>query len=316
MGDAQTSIPLPSPIFYFPVSRRPFEFSPGLRKLDINNKKDLREQLFQFDSQWFDYQQQKLHALNQNFSRYCCQHELQESTRRAAEGFLISQLLDNYSNLFSIHHNGTKPQLLNHLSHESLQLESRQPSQFFPSETLLDSLCRQLQEDVSIIQFYGESDYIAYLHLCFPNHWAAEEKIGQSFIKSHMTVPGMEKINRQATPLMQSFISGSPMERFTWGITTDSILDKHPSNLRQRLHGRSLSDFYLRIERQVLIGLPKVQAVIFLIRSYHRPLADLTTDEQQHLAYSINTMPDAIRRYKGLDSDAEKLVKLLQHAVV
>lgn len=314
-GSVQSDFDLPLPIPYFPISRRPFEFSPGLKKLDVSRTNDATQHLFQVDQQWFHYQQQKQHVLTQSASDYCCEYKLPTTTQQRCINFITQRLSIEHPDYFSIENTGTHKRFINHLSGEKFifndKFDLQESTQYPIDKTLLDAVCRQLQEDVCVIQFDDQTDYIAYLHLCFPNHWAAKDKIGQNFIESHAAVPDMDKINRQATPLMQSLLRNSPMERFTWGITNDEILDKHPKYPRPVRSCSNLSEYFLRIERQVMIGFPEVNALLFLIRSYHQPLAQLTVQERQRLAYSIRTMSPTTAQYKGLDGCRDTIISLL-----
>jgi hypothetical protein len=66
------------------------------------------------------------------------------------------------------------------------------------------------------------------------------------------------------------------MVRFAWGLSTDTPLNHHPEPpmniLPLQWQGRNFDPnnprLYLRIERQVIWGLPKYEAVLFVIRTY------------------------------------------------
>ena len=176
-----------------------------------------------------------------------------------------------------------------------------------------------MQEDIAIIERPEQIDFISYLHLCLPNHWAAEDKIGQSFIDVHAPVPEMDNINQQASKLIESLIHKGSYERFTWGIATDMRLNHHPITPGGIEHdewqGRKFNPdkpvLYLRIERQTTTGLPEVSAFIFTIRTYHRAVKNLTRDELSILKHAILTMPDTVKAYKGLHKQSDDICEYL-----
>jgi hypothetical protein len=47
--------------------------------------------------------------------------------------------------------------------------------------SVFDMLCAQLQEDFAICCTNEHEDWLAAIHLCAPNHWAAGDKIGKPF---------------------------------------------------------------------------------------------------------------------------------------
>ena len=85
-----------------------------------------------------------------------------------------------------------------------------------------------MPEDVVICQLAPEQDWLAAIHLCAPNHWAAHDKIGKPFNVVHGNIPGMEKINQHYFKMLELLVQKGPFTRFAWGLATDNRLNHHP----------------------------------------------------------------------------------------
>jgi hypothetical protein len=307
-----------APLQYFPVSSNPFEFKTGLRTIKPGD--NMEDKIFQIDSEWQQYRQAKMAARAERLDKYVCNHQLNPATESLATSYLLNQLTHEYPKQFELTHSQNSTLLHCRLSAEQLQFD--QALQLINNDKYqngLDALCCQVQEDLAIVEWREQKDFISYIHLCLPNHWAAEEKIGQCFIDVHLPVPEMDKINQQVPKLIGALIHKGPFERFTWGIATDKRLNHHPTapnGIEQtEWQGRRFDpdkpELYLRIERQTTIGLPKAGAFIFTIRTYHRAVDDLNRDELTILKQAIRTMPETIKAYKGFLEQGEEICAYL-----
>ncbi|MES2462038.1 MAG: heme-dependent oxidative N-demethylase subunit alpha family protein, partial [Armatimonadota bacterium] len=188
----------------------------------------------------------------------------------------------------------------------------------------IDALACQVPEDIAVVCRDGDTgeDWLASLHLCAPSHWVAEEKIGQSWSQTHAPVPGMEKTRNAARSIVGVMIEREPTVRFTWGVEFNDQLNHHPEpppntdsvlwNRRRLNHGDE-EPFFLRVERQVIWGLPAVNAALFTIRVSHIPgsaiLANRTHRKNLHSA--LRSMSAESRQYKGLSDSREELLSCL-----
>ncbi|MCX7594913.1 MAG: DUF3445 domain-containing protein, partial [Fischerella sp.] len=157
---------------------------------------------------------------------------------------------------------------------------------------------------------------------CYPNHWSAEEKIGKDFATVHAPVAGMEKINRRASAIVNTMIVQKPMVRFAWGLSTDTRLNHHPEPpanvpvkqwLGRNFH-REHPRLYLRIERQVIWGLPEYEAALFTIRTYFRDCSAIKKDPQLRckLSAAIRSMTPESLIYKGLAESKASILAWLE----
>lgn len=305
-----------NPIVYFPISNSPFEFKTGLKKLENENHGHPNDQkIFQIDKQWADYLAQKQASRNENLHKYVKEKKLTEQTRNTVCQYLTEQLVAEYPSLFQLSKTEQGNRLTNLVTTEEIQLDGNfqllyviNPQTDIPYESALDALCCQIQDDLSINQVVDGKDYISYLHLCLPNYWSADDKIGKCFLHAHMTVPAMGKIAKAANDIIYTLITQGPFVRYTWGLTSDKRLNHHPvppqGVSREAWYGRKFDplhpELYLRVERQLTVGFPETKAYIFTIRSYLYNVADYSRQQLKQLIFSLDTMPEDVRVYKGL----------------
>jgi len=189
--------------------------------------------------------------------------------------------------------------------------------------TCLDALARFVAEDLAIIRRDPATgrDWLAWIHLAFPNHWSPAEKVGRSFLAVHEPVADFERVARTADRMLEALVHRGPFVRFAWGVATDTVLDHHPDSPP----GRALSDpspeaaiagTWLRIERQTLRGFPEHEAALFTIRTRFTPVTQVARDPARAglLVAALESMSEAAIAYKGLGNIREPLVAGLRAA--
>jgi hypothetical protein len=174
-------------------------------------------------------------------------------------------------------------------------------------------------------EFIAPDHWLAAVHLCFPNAWAAEDKVGKGFAAVHEPVPGMDSLNRRGPDLVRLMTdspeSAAGLVRFAWGVTWDEELNHHPHPPPGRsrptrfdpVHPRA----FLRVERQTIVGFPQAGAALFTIRTYPVDCADIIRHrpaERDALAAALRTMPPASLAYKGLAESRDDLLRWLAAA--
>ena len=275
------------PARYFPLESGRYEVKPGLFKFgtDFSNG-DTDKQVFQIDNQFSRYHDAKMEARHERLSKYFLTYDYRPDTVERVARFIAEHL-------------GV-------------------------AESDLDALACQIQEDLAVIQRDGNRHWLAAIHLCFPNHWAAEDKIGKTFAEIHAPVAGIEPINRQSDKLVDVMINAAGgLVRFVWGIATDDRLNHHPEPppgfSHEEWRGRQFDPLqplaFLRIERQTIWGFPEVEASLFTIRTYFEDLAVLKRDEPAKCAKvvsAIESMTPASLEYKGLSQSRDALLAWLR----
>jgi hypothetical protein len=161
----------------------------------------------------------------------------------------------------------------------------------------------------------GETDSkIAGGAICFPSSWAFEEKLGQTMEFTHGPVPGLNAtLGGQISRFLQKIPPGLSWERTNWGLSRSPELNQHPSRHLPRLdETASAEEVFLRIEWQSLASFPP-EGVLFGIRVYVFPFRDVLEKAawRSGLKRDLESMPEALLRYKGLWKAKSKLLELL-----
>lgn len=140
--------------------------------------------------------------------------------------------------------------------------------------------------------------------LCFPSHWSLPEKAGRPLEAVHDAVPGLNAaIGPAIHRILQKLRPDTPLFRSNWGVQLGDERNDHPSRRLPRLAGDTpLGQVRVRVEHQALISLPRTGGILFGIRVMHHSLEEFTADAAlaRGLCHALETMPEALLRYKGL----------------
>ena len=343
LHEAKTVEALNGSACYFPLDNGRYEVKPGFIPFGSclgNGEAD--KQVFQIDGNFAHYRQTKLLARAERLSKYyqTCNYSEGVASALTRSGlpsgiarliidrltqehpqYFHSQQLDN-SNL-AFHSKLTGETLYLDADWQLRQVETQGNELFPPYASTLDAIAAQVQEDITVICRCGDgSNWLSAVHLCYPNHWSAEEKVGKDFTTIHAPVAGMDKINRRASAIVNTMSVREPMVRFAWGLSTDTRLNHHPEAptdvsmndwLGRHFH-RDNPRLFLRIERQVIWGLPEYEAALFTIRTYFRDCREVKKDANLRckLSSAIQSMtPDSLA-YKGLQESKESILAWLE----
>ena len=317
---------------YFPLERGRYEVKPGLHAFGTNfGNGTLDHQVFQIDSNFCHYRAEKLKARDERIYKYYQTYDLSPGTEYDICRFIIHRLVMEHPDFFYLKERNDGIELNCRLTNELLQFNSDMQllttlgtAQKIKSPYIsgLDALACQIQEDLAIINRLPDNgNWISALHLCFPNHWSAEEKIGKDFIYIHHPVPGIESINKKAQPLVNAMINRGPYVRFAWGLGTDTYLNHHPlppieipyEQWTGRLYNKQDPHLFLRVERQTIWGFPDSNAALFTIRTYFTDCTEIKRDPEQCLKLSeaINSMSSEALSYKGIIKYKEQILDWL-----
>lgn len=301
---------------YLPFLKGKYTVSPGLRPLrKADDAYDRR--IFQIDDKWQRYFDNKILCRQERLDKYYVTSVIDKPAMKVINDFMVNELVTSYPDQFELK---DEDRLFCDLSKETISLDNkRYASGAEPYASLFDALCSQVQEDLAVVKFDDRQDWLATLHLCAPNYWSAEEKCGKNFDSIHEIVPGMERLRRHYQAMLQSVFDKGPLYRFGWGISTDDRLNHHPNppvgvspeNWIGRQFDPRKPKLYVRVERQTLTGFPKVNALLFTIRTYFYAVATLSDEERQSMAQAIGSMSEATLKYKGLVKDKESILAYL-----
>ena len=157
----------------------------------------------------------------------------------------------------------------------------------------------------------GLRDRAIAVYVSVPSGWRPEDILGWSFQRIHAPVPDFADDPAAAGSLVAAMVERGPYVRFVWTICADDVLDHHPDEGPRTRFGPGTRAGWLRIERQVTVPFPDVQASLFLIRTYLRPFASLSAGERSDLARALACLPESTARYKGLAGGLPHAIALL-----
>jgi dimethylamine monooxygenase subunit A len=275
------------------------------------------------DSEFARYRANKAACRAERFGKYVCHQDFDPQTAEAAVRLMVNRAATEYPEHYTRETTDAGPTILHsHLTNEQIPLDAnaRLASPVADYRDAFDALCCQVQEDIAIVRRTPDgADKVVALHLCSPSFWGAEEKIGQNFIVTHAPVPAFGKVAAAATALVDSCIRRGPFVRFTWGIAFSDRLNQHPepppglpNALEQRADFDPTNDpLWFRIERQVLWGLPEVDAFLFTIRVFLYDARETAAHPENGpaLRAALTSMSPEARRYKGLTEVFDRVMK-------
>jgi hypothetical protein len=326
--------PASRPASYFPPSRGVYDVGPGLHVFgtDFGNG-DADRRLFQIDTEYCRYRAAKLAARAERLGKYYRIDRYSVGVNEAVARLIIRHLTLDYPQWYQWHDGTEGGTLRCALSRETLHFHPdmtlagvEYPSEVAPLyASALDALASQIQEDVAVVSRDTDGTHrVSALHVCFPNYWSPEQKIGRRFGDVHAPVAGMDKTNARDDAMVDAMIRRDPYTRFTWGLTTDTRLNHHPVPPHDvdadKWIGRRFEpahpELYFRVERQVSWGLPQVDAALFTIRTLIRSATVIRNDPMQRekLAAALRSMTDEQTRYKGLAVSREEIIRWLTSA--
>ncbi len=332
MGTEATHTPTPdgAPCRYLPLGTGRYRMTAGLMALGRELGNGVRDaRVFQIDAQWSRYREQKRRARAERLDKYVCEAGLARGVERASTALILDRLADEHPRYFQLTTTQDGGRVLHcALSGETLRfddglaylgVDARQGAVHPVYRSALDALACQVQEDLAIIELDGQGDRLSALHLCFPNHWSPQDKIGRGFDAIHGPVPGFGRIARRSRVLLRHLVDQGPFVRFAWGLATDRRLNHHPDPPPGRAGawgGRRFDParprLYLRIERQVMLGMAQVNAFLFTIRTYFQDVAGLTARERDRLHSAIVSMDAPTLRYKGIEAHRDAILDWLE----
>lgn len=177
------------------------------------------------------------------------------------------------------------------------------------SNLSLIELSTTIAEDLVIHRRAEGRDWMALGCVHLPSHWRPEERIGQSFREVHEVVPGMDL--SKSDKLVDAMIRGGPFERFLWGPLFEDRLNAHPRFPRREFDPQR-PILFIKVERQVLVGLPAVDACLFVLKQSLIPCAEI---DKTALLAALEGMTREQMAYKGLTVSGPPLIDWLKNAV-
>jgi len=309
---------LPTPRFYFPLRHGRYDVAPGLVKFgkDLGGG-DADTVVFQIDNTFDQFIAAKRAARHRAFEHHVLAHRMELDVAASVTSFIVDRLVTEHPAHFRVERDdGADVKILHcRLTNETIRLSrNMRLAGHGRYADALDALGCQVQEDLAIVSTSGQGEHwLSFAHVCLPNGWAPEEKIGRSFATIHEPVAGMSAMNARQDEFANIMVNATDgLVRFAWGVTFDDELNHHPRRPRPPFDPQRPRAF-LRVERQTIWGFPHVGAALFTIRTYFYNCDLLRRDPatREPLVSALRTMPDASRQYKGL-RDANAVIAWLE----
>jgi dimethylamine monooxygenase subunit A len=323
-------IPLPPAAKYTPYDKGIYQVGPLLRPFgtDFGNGPEIENKTFLIDSNYPEYRQTKELSLKEDRNKYSGEARLEEALKTQAVHFIIDKLCRDYPKIFSYQNKGDSKEL--DCQHSGDRLVFSKEGHLLEStcqaHDSLEALSLQIQEDFSIWNYQelatGElRDWMAYGSICYPNHWAPQEKIGQNFIAVHQPVAGSDPMLKTSAQIVRLMVNKGPFVRFAWGVSTDTRLNHHPEPAPNadalEWRGRSFDpqnpQLWVRYERQTLHGFPELNMAFFTIRTYFEDVHEIKKSPFycEALKKALLSMTPESLLYKGLSESLDSIVNWL-----
>ena len=143
--------------------------------------------------------------------------------------------------------------------------------------------------------------------VCFPSRWDLRAKIGASVAQIHGPVPDYGRISAPVDGFLDRLGPRELWWRTNWTLvdTPDLYQPRPPEARSQRAR-----EWTLRVERQTFRLLPNSAAVVFTIRTFTKPVAQLSQEARSRLAATAATVDDRTAAYRGWPTDPVRALGL------
>jgi hypothetical protein len=152
---------------------------------------------------------------------------------------------------------------------------------------------RLVQEDLCILEKpAGAAEHaLTAAVLCFPSNWTLAEKLGRGMARIHLPVePYDESIARRVQRMLDLLRPEAPLMRANvLAYSTGGLFN--PRHEFDRHHPEAGETRRIRVERQVLLRLPRTGAIVFSIHTYMVAPEALTPEQRAGLEA---VRPDAL----------------------
>jgi hypothetical protein len=178
-----------------------------------------------------------------------------------------------------------------------------------------------VQDDLVILEKRETGWHLAAGYVAFPSAWSLPEKAGLPMEGVHAHVPGFAGGTRNAMMINRIFDNlqpDLPAVRMNWSIYPAGELYWPPERgARAEKAGFTAAGNFIRVERQTLRRLPKTGGIVFTIRIYANPLAQLKAlPDNGRIAGALadKLMEFSLEQlaYKGMVSKRDALIAYLR----
>lgn len=150
------------------------------------------------------------------------------------------------------------------------------------------------------------------LAVAFPSGWPPRERAGADLPALHAPVADGERLRAASAALTEALLTKGPYVQHVWGLDPDGRWDRDPSAPDAARHACPPPEqWWLRVERQTSLPLPRLGRALFLIRPHLLPLTALPIRQRRTLHDAVASMSAATLAYKGLTEVRDDLLAWL-----
>lgn len=166
---------------------------------------------------------------------------------------------------------------------------------------------RLVADDLCLMEKRDGAWRLTALSLCSGSFFTADDALGKSLEALHGPVPGFgDRFLKRVERIFDALQPTAVVERRNWTVVNaDELYLPRSAPVRDRIAAIDPADagqaLFLRVERQTLRRLPATGALLFTIRIWRHPLADLVAEPERLAAFAAawrGAAPD-FRAYKG-----------------
>lgn len=182
-----------------------------------------------------------------------------------------------------------------------------------PEHPMLFAGC-QVPDDVLLVTERDDRLWFDAAVVTSSADWSVKFDIGMNMHEIHRPVPGLTRdgVTDRAEQFLRRLTSDRPYRRVNWTFSAvgsrrrDTSLETMPEwmdDMPRLIADRDWGRIQLRIELEHLIRLPLTGAIVFDIRTYMVPLAEIADYPAwaEQLADIVEELPAEIAAYKGID---------------
>ncbi|MDE1169114.1 MAG: DUF3445 domain-containing protein [Pseudomonas sp.] len=305
--------------FPFPFPQDEYMYSVNLEPAVSRDPGSVFEHRFDIDEHYRSEMAERALVLDKDPRRCLVMPHMQTAAWDALQ-MIMEQLASDYPQWYQLRCEGDRWHWRN------LALGIDQAFTFGDASTLpcepLEFIGRQAQGDFALLDQRDNDLYMDAGIVTGPADWSLAFDAGMSFKQWHSPVPMAHQLGvfDRALKYLLHIQVEQPVRRLNWTLTINPRLDTSPETYHQWGAERGSVTpenvgqlVHLRVELQLMVRLPRSNALMFSIRTYLISMAELATQPQwaTRLHRVLRDLPAPIADYKGMTRYRQTLVDWL-----
>ena len=306
--------------FPFPFPEDQYMYSVNLEPATSRDPGSVFEHLFDVDEHYLSEMAERARVLELDPQRCLVMPHMAQAAWDSV-ALLMESLATDYPQHFRLTRDGDAW----HWQNLALGIDQRftfgDPASL-PCEPL-EYITRQMQGDFALLDQRDNDLFMDAGMVTCPADWSLRFDAGMSFQQWHTPVPMAHRagVFERALKYLLNIQVGQPVRRLNWTLTINPRLDTSPETFHEWGSDRAkvTADnagalVHLRVELQLMVRLPRSNALMFSIRTYLISLDELVTNPAwaRRLYRVMRDLPDPIADYKGISRYRQPLLDWLR----